>query len=276
MTIDTHENSQLKVAHRGVWASGDYPSVAAEVIPELGPTLVRAVGIRPGEKVLDIAAGSGNAAVAAARMGAEVTANDLTPELFEAGRRDAAAAGVSVSWQQGDAEDLPYDDASFDVALSCVGIMFTPFHQRAADELIRVVRPGGRIGLVNWTPGGFIGAMFAALKPYAAPAPEGAQPPPLWGDPDHVRRLLGAAVTDQHSERRMLVVDRFATAEEFLGFFKRAYGPTIAVYRRHSANPDVTAELDDTLLALAREHFRPGHPTMEWEYLLHTARRTGG
>jgi SAM-dependent methyltransferase len=273
MTVDIYQDTEIKAAHRSVWSSGDYPAVATEVIPELGPTLVRAVGIKRGENVLDIAAGSGNAAIAAAQSGARVIASDLTPELFEAGRRDAASAGVDVTWQQADAEDLPYDDASFDVALSTVGIMFTPFHQRSADELVRVVRPGGRIGLVNWTPGGFIGQVFAAMKPYAAPAPPGAQPPPLWGDPDHVAELLGDAVTDLHAERRVLAVDRFVDAEEFLDFFKRTYGPTIAVYNRHSGDPQVTAELDETLLALAREHFRPGQTTMDWEYLLVTASR---
>ena len=276
-TIDAQSHTlseteqRIKQAHRGIWASGDYPAVAAEVIPSLGQLLVDAVGVRPHERVIDIAAGAGNAAIPAALAGADVTATDLTPELFDAGRRAASAAGVQLTWRQADAEHLPFEDHSFDVALSCVGVMFAPFHQHAADELVRVVRPGGRIGLVSWTPSGFIGGMFAAMKPFAAPPPAGAQPPPLWGDPDHVAELLGESVTELRTERRMLVVDRFADAEEFLDFFKRSYGPTIAVYARHRDDSGVTAQLDEALLTLAGAHFRPGEPVMDWEYLLATA-----
>jgi SAM-dependent methyltransferase len=175
-----------------------------------------------------------------------------------------------VSWLEADAERLPFDDGSFDVAMSSVGVMFTPFHQRSADELVRVVRPGGRIGLINWTPRGFIGQVFATMKPYAAPPPAGAQPPPLWGDPDHLARLFGDKVTGLRTERRMLTVERFHAAEGFLAFFKRTYGPTIAVYARLANDPTASAELDQTLTDLARDNFG-GHPFMQWEYLLATA-----
>lgn len=203
-------------------------------------------------------------------MGARVTATDLTPELFDVGRRDAAVAGVTVNWLEADAERLPFEDGSFDVAMSSVGVMFTPFHQRSADELVRVVRPGERTGLVNWTPGGFIGTVFAAMKPYAAPPPAGAQPPPLWGDPDHVARLFGDAVTGLRTERRMLTVDRFRAASDFLAFFKRTYGPTIAVYAGLANDATASAELDQTLTDLARDNFGD-QPFMQWEYLLATA-----
>jgi SAM-dependent methyltransferase len=269
-TIDTALDIEIKSAHRTMWASGDYPAVASEVIPDLGAELVRALALRPGDLVLDVAAGSGNAALPAARAGARVTAADLAPELFDAGRREAATAGVDVSWLEADAERLPLPDDSFDVAMSCVGIMFTPFHQRSADELLRVVRRGGRIGLVNWTPGGFIGAVFAEMKRYAPPPPPGAQPPMLWGDPDHVANLLGDQVTDLHTERRMLTVDRFDYPEDFLVFFKRTYGPTIAVYSRLADDPVAAAELDRTLVDLARANF-DGRSFMQWEYLLATA-----
>lgn len=268
--IDTALDVQIKTAHRRMWASGDYPAVASEVIPALGTDLVRALDLRPGERVLDVAAGSGNAALPAARAGARVTATDLTPELFDVGRRDAAFAGLDVTWLEADAERLPFGEGSFDVAMSCVGIMFTPFHQRSADELVRVVRPGGRIGLVSWTPGGFIGTVFAAMKRYAPPPPPGAQPPPLWGDPDHVARLLGDRVSGLHTERRMLRVDRFGSPEDFLSFFKRTYGPTIAVYSRLADDPVAAAELDRHLLELVRDSFG-GRPFMRWEYLLATA-----
>ena len=137
-----------------MWALGDYPAVAIDVIPELGPELVAACRVRAGDRVLDVAAGTGNAAVPAALTGARVTASDLTPELFAAGRKFAARHGVTVQWEEGDAEALPYADGAFDVVLSCVGVMFAPHHQRAADELVRVCRPGGTIGLLSWTPDG--------------------------------------------------------------------------------------------------------------------------
>ncbi|HXV91743.1 MAG TPA: methyltransferase domain-containing protein, partial [Pseudonocardia sp.] len=153
----------LKARHRAMWALGDYPVVGNEVIAELGPVLVAASGVRRGDRVLDVAAGSGNVAVPAARTGAEVVASDLTPELFPAGREYAARAGVELTWEEGDAEALPYPDGSFDVVLSCVGVMFAPHHQQAADELVRVCRPGGTIGLISWTPEGFVGELFRTM-----------------------------------------------------------------------------------------------------------------
>lgn len=262
----------LKTRHRAIWASGDYPAVAAEVIPSLGPVLVQAAGIAAGQRVLDVAAGSGNAAVPAALAGASVVASDLAPELFDAGRRYAARHGVDLTWEQGDAEALPYADGTFDAVISCVGVMFAPHHRPAADELVRVCRPGGRIGLISWTPAGFIGQMFATLKPYAPPPPPGAQPAPLWGDPDHVRDLLGDRVTGFTAERRLLRVDRFAEPAAFRDFFKTCYGPTIAVYASLADRPDHVAALDADLVDLARrfDHGSSGL-VMDWEYLLVTA-----
>jgi SAM-dependent methyltransferase len=265
----------LKAKHRAMWALGDYPALAAEVVAGLGPALVDAVGVAPGERVLDVAAGSGNAAVPAALAGATVVASDLTPALLDAGRRSAEARGVSIDWQEADAEALPYEDAAFDVAMSCVGIMFAPHHATAAAELVRVVRPGGRIGLLSWTPTGFIGRMFATMKPYAPPPPPGAQPPPLWGDEQHVRELLGDAVTDVRVEKRRLVVDAFATPEAFRDYFVSHYGPTIAVYRHIGDDPERVAALDADLVALAQgaDEGEAGGPTvLGWEYLLVTAR----
>ena len=151
--------------------------MAIDVIPELGPALVAATGVRAGDRVLDVAAGTGNAAVPAALAGADVVASDLTPELFAAGREFAARHGVQIDWEEGDAEALPYADDSFDVVLSCVGVMFAPHHQQAADELVRVCRPGGPIGLLSWTPDGFVGELFRddeavrARRPRPAPSP---------------------------------------------------------------------------------------------------------
>jgi SAM-dependent methyltransferase len=255
-----------------MWALGDYPAVATELIPSLGSRLTEACHVGPGQRVLDIAAGSGNVAIPAARTGADVVASDLTPELLEAGRRAAEAQGLDLAWDVGDAEQLPYEDASFDTALSCVGIMFAPHHQTAADELVRVVRPGGTIGLINWTPEGFIGQMFATMKPYAPAPPPGVQPPPRWGDDAYVRSLLADGVSDVDVRREQVSVDRLATPEEFRDFFKAAYGPTVAVYRSIADDPARVAELDAALVELAATNDLGGG-RMEWEYLLFTARR---
>lgn len=258
------------------WALGNYAAVASGVIAPLGPALVEESGVVPGVRVLDVAAGSGNVAIPAASAGAEVLASDLTPELLEAGRVEAARAGVDIDWQVADAQALPFGDGAFDVVVSCVGVMFAPRHQDSADELVRVCRPGGTIGLINWTPQGFIGQMFATMKPFAAAPPPGAQPPPLWGDPAHVRALLADRAIEVTVERRMLTVDRFATAAEFRDFFKACYGPTIAVYAGIADDADKTAELDNALVELARRHDRgDGRLVMDWEYLLYVTRKRG-
>ena len=275
--LDTAEADRaLKAKHRAMWATGDYPALATDLIADLGRVLVEATGVATGDRVLDVAAGSGNAAIPAALAGAEVVASDLTPELFEAGRRQAAARGAEVYWQQADAEALPFADDEFDVVLSCLGVMFAPHHEAAAGELVRVCRPGGRIGLLNWTPEGFIGQMFATMKPYAPPPPPGAQPPPLWGTEDHVRALLGGSTTDLTVRRQTVTVDHFETPEEFRDYFKSHYGPTIATYRNIAGDPDQVRALDLALADLARRHDRgTGTTSLDWEYLLVTAVKNG-
>ena len=262
----------LKEKHQGMWALGNYPAVASEVIPELGPVLVQACGIQDGDRVLDVGAGSGNAAIPAAMTGARVTASDLTPELFDAGQEAADQIDVELAWEQADAEALPYEDAEFDKVISCVGVMFAPHHQQSADELVRVCRPGGTIGLINWTPEGFIGQMFATMRPFAAPPPPGSSPPPLWGDENHLRELFGDRVTDLRMQRQEVRVGRFGNAEAFRDFFKKNYGPTIAVYRNLGFDTDRVVRLDADLVELGRR-FGADDGTMQWEYLLVTATR---
>ncbi len=264
--------SDLKARHRAMWASGDYPSVAADVIAALGPALVSATGITAGDRVLDIGAGSGNASIPAAKIGADVIASDLTPELLDTGRAQAESLGVALDWRVADAESLPWGDAEFDAAISCVGIMFAPHHQQSADELVRVLRPGGRVGLLSWTPEGFIGQMFAVMKPYAPPPPAGAQPPPLWGSEEHLAGLFGDRLTEVTTRRETLTVDTFATPEEFRDFFKECYGPTISVYSFLGDDTERAAALDRALVDLAARH-DIGGGTMEWEYLVYTARK---
>ncbi|MEU3920364.1 class I SAM-dependent methyltransferase [Streptomyces sp. NPDC029004] len=274
MTDAVEADRALKAKHRGMWALGDYPAVATEVIPELGAVLVNACDVRDGERVLDVAAGSGNAAIPAALAGASVLACDLTPELLESGRRLAERLGAELEWRQADAEALPFADGEFDTVMSCVGVMFAPHHQPSADELVRVCRPGGTIGLLNWTPEGFIGQMFTTMKPYAPAPPPGAQPAPLWGREEHVRALLGDRVTDVVAHRRTVRIDRFDKPEAFREYFKTHYGPTIAVYRSIADDPDRVAALDRDLDELARRHdLGTGSTVMDWEYLLLTARR---
>ncbi|TBN57446.1 class I SAM-dependent methyltransferase [Glaciihabitans arcticus] len=283
MTDTMDANAVLKQKHRAMWALGNYPELATDIIADLGPRLVAAANVKSGDRVLDVAAGAGNAAIPAAMRGADVIASDLTPELLEVGKREAQMHGVTLDWQTADAEALPFDTASFDVTMSCVGVMFAPHHQATADELLRVTRPGGTIAVLNWTPQGFVGQMFATMKPYAAPPAPGAQPPPLWGDEAHVRELFGDAVRDVTARLDTVRISHFGSPEEFRDYFKSHYGPTIACYRNIGDDPERVAALDAELVALG-ERFAAastdsgdaGSGTgfeMGWEYLLVTATR---
>jgi SAM-dependent methyltransferase len=258
--------------HRALWALGDYASVATELVAPLGPVLVQASGIGAGDRVLDVAAGSGNASIPAALAGADVTASDLCPDLLERGRAIAQARGVSLTWREANAEALPFDNDEFDAVVSCIGVMFAPHHQDSADELVRVCRPGGVIGLISWTPEGFVGQMFTTMKPYMAAPPPGAQPAPLWGNEEHVRGLLGDRVTDFSAQRRAVRVDHFADGASFRDYFKANYGPTVATYRGLAEEPERVAALDAALAELG-DRYLAGMPTMEWDYLLVTARK---
>lgn len=265
------EDQALKARHRTMWALGDYPAIAHDVIGELGVTLVDAAGVQPGDHVLDVAAGTGNVALPAARRGAHVVATDLTPELLERGRRQAEEEGLALRWLEADAEALPCKDGEHDVVLSCVGAMFAPHHQATADQIARVTRSGGTIGLVSWTPEGFIGQMFATMRPYVPAPPPGVSPAPLWGHLDHVTTLFGDRITDVRARQEKLRVTAFATGAELRDYFKSHYGPTIVAYRGLADDPERTAALDADLARLADDHLVDG--VMEWEYLLLVATR---
>jgi SAM-dependent methyltransferase len=267
-------DSELKGRHRKMWASGDYPSMVETFLLPLGPQLVEACGIGPGMSVLDVAAGTGNASIPAAERGASVTASDLTPELLEAGRRRAEASGVQLEWVAADAENLPFEDQSFDVVMSSIGAMFAPHHQDVADEFVRVCRPGGTIGLLSWTPEGMIGALFRTMGPFAPPPPAGAQPPPLWGSEEHVRELFGERVDWRSHERQNLEITAFERPREYGEHFQAKYGPTI-VARANAEKSGREAELDEALDRFSDEWNRgtPEKARFEQEYLVSVGTR---
>jgi SAM-dependent methyltransferase len=262
-------DSEIKARHRAIWASGDYPSMVETFLLPLGPRLVEASAIRPGQRVLDVAAGTGNASIPAAWRGADVTASDLTPELLEVGQQRALADGLELQWVEADAEALPFEDESFDVVMSAIGAMFAPRHPAAAAELVRVCRRGGTIGLLSWTPEGMIGALFRLMAPFMPPPPPGAQPPPLWGSEDHVRQLLGDHVLFSRLERAVLEVTAFERPRDYGEHFKARYGPTIAA-RANAARNGREAEFDAALDAFCDEWNRgtPERARFEMEYLV--------
>ena len=262
-------DSELKVRHRKMWASGDYPTMVETFLLPLGPRLVEACDIGPGMRVLDVAAGTGNASIPAAKRGASVTASDLTPELFEAGRRRAEAEGVELEWVEADAENLPFEAESFDLVMSSIGAMFAPHHQDVADELVRVCRSGGTIGLLSWTPEGMLGALFRTIGQFAPPPPPGAQPPPLWGSEEHLRDLFGERVEWRTLERDVLEITAFERPRDYGEHFKAFYGPTIAA-RANAEKNGREAEFDDALDRFCDEWNRgtPERARFEKEYLL--------
>jgi SAM-dependent methyltransferase len=268
-------DSELKARHRKMWASGNYASMVDDWVGALGPRLVDACGIGPGMRVLDVAAGTGSASLPAAKAGADVTASDLTPELLEAGRERAAAQGLTLEWVEADAENLPFEDGSFDVVISALGAMFAPRHQQAADELVRVCRPGGTIGLLSWTPEGMVGGLFRTMGPFMPPPPPGAQPPPLWGSEEHLGTLLGDRVDVRSSERALLEVTLFERPSDFAEHFKERYGPTLVAQANAQRNGR-EAELEQALQGFFEECNRGSadRARFELEYLLTVATRT--
>ena len=239
----------IKTRQQGTWSSGDY-AVIGTTLQITGETLCEAVDVAAGERVLDVAAGNGNASLAAARRGCEVTASDYVPALLDGTRSRAAAEGLTVDVKEADAEALPFDDASFDVVLSIFGVMFTPNQERAAAELLRACRPGGRIGLANWTPEGFVGQMFKIVGRHVPP-PAGVRSPLEWGKETRLAELFGKDTQALGMNRREFIF-RYRSAEHWLDTFRTYYGP---VHKAFAALDDKASRaFEADLLALAREH----------------------
>jgi SAM-dependent methyltransferase len=262
--------AQLKATHRATWAAGSYADVAERLVDAVPPAhVIERAGIEPGMRVLDLAAGTGSVAIRAAALGAQVTALDLTPELFARGRERAAAAGVEVAWVEGDAEDLPFADGEFDRVLSTLGIQFAPRHVVAAGEAVRVTRPGGVIGLVNWTPAGHIGRVLKAVGSRMPKPPAFASPPPLWGSEEHVRSLLEPLGVEVTCETAVNPFTGFASAEDWVDYMTTNYGPLLKA-RERLAPSGQWDELREQIVALtaALDRGRPGALHIDAEYLL--------
>jgi SAM-dependent methyltransferase len=236
----------VKQRQQATWASGDF-AIIGVTLQIVGEALAEAADIRSGERVLDVAAGNGNATLAAARRFAAVTSTDYVPALLDKGRARAAAEGLQVDFRVADAEDLPFKDGSFDAVLSTFGAMFTPDHTRPAREMLRVVRSGGRIGLANWTPDGFIGQLFKVIGAYI-PAPAGLKSPALWGTEPHLVELFGAGAAKIQASRRNFNF-RYRSAAHWIQIFRDFYGPTHKAFAAlDPARQDALAKDITTLL----------------------------
>ncbi|MFT3752540.1 MAG: class I SAM-dependent methyltransferase [Paludibacter sp.] len=239
----------IKQRQQATWASGDF-AVVGTTLQIVGELLAEAADVRAGERVLDVAAGNGNATLAAARRFAQVTSTDYVPALLEKGRRRAEAEGLNVHFEVADAEALPYAAASFDVVLSTFGVMFAPDQARAARELLRVVRPGGRIGLANWTPEGLIGRLFKVIGAHVPP-PAGLRSPALWGTEGHLVSLFGPHARELRVERKSFAF-RYLSAAHFVQVFRDLYGPTHKAFAALDATGQQALERD--LTALLNDH----------------------
>ena len=242
----------VKARQQAMWASGDF-AVIGTTLQIVGEVLCEELDLRAGERVLDVAAGNGNATLAAARRFGRVTSTDYVPALLERGRLRAEAEGLDVTFEVADVEALPYSPASFDVVVSTFGVMFAPEHGQAASELMRVCRPGGRIGLASWTPEGFLGDLFRLVARHVPPIP-GVRSPLLWGTDAHVQELFGSAASIRHTRRQFAF--RYRSPEHWVEIFRTFYGP---VHKAFAALPaDGQAALESDLIALLRKADRGG------------------
>ena len=266
----TEVMTELRAKQQQVWSSGDYNRIAALTVA-VNETLVTSAQVAPGEDVLDVATGTGHAALAAARVGARVTGIDYVPELLDIGRQRAAAERLDVDFVEAAAEQLPFADGSFDAAISAIGVMFAADHERAAAELVRVVRPGGRIAVASWTRSGFVGGILGIVGRHVAPPP-GAQSPVRWGEEDVVAELLGGDV-ERVSSSVHTVTERFRSAEAFADLFLTFYGPTRSAAQR--LDDTGRAALRADLVNHAEVNARPGDDGLvtDWEYRIVRATR---
>jgi SAM-dependent methyltransferase len=264
MSTDTIDLATIKRGQQAMWASGDYGAIATQIAP-IAERLVDSVNPPAGSSVLDVAGGTGNAALAAARSNCRVTCTDYAPELLERGRERASAERLDITFETADAEALPYADGSYDVVLSVVGAMFAPDQAQTASELVRVCRPGGLIGLANWTPEGFLGDWFRAQGAHAAP-PAGLASPLRWGTEEGIAELLGDGVSSLHTERRAFTW-RFTDAASMVDLFRTVYGPTLKAFT--TVGPEGADALEQDLLAVVERaaHHRGGSIAIPAEYL---------
>jgi ubiquinone/menaquinone biosynthesis C-methylase UbiE len=277
MTMNESTRAEAASAARGMWALGDYHRFAKELIWSFGPVLVEACGISPGQRVLDVAAGTGNVAIRAAEAGADVVALDITPESLAAGRREAESRGLELEWVEGDAQVLPFGPDEFDVVTSSAGAIFAPDHRAVADEMVRVCRPGGTIGLITFVPAGLGAELFELFGRYAPPPAPGEQPPILWGDEGHVRELFGDRVSTLELTQKQYVEKlsgRSGTPRDYVEFYKETFGPVIATYASLVDQPEEAAALDRDFLDLATRWNRgtPEAAEYQYDYLLVIAR----
>jgi SAM-dependent methyltransferase len=254
----------IKTQQQATWASGDY-AIIGSTLQIVGERLAEAVDVRAGERVLDVAAGNGNATLAAARRFAQVTSTDYVQALLDRGAARAHADGLDVAFRIADVEDLPFADASFDVVLSTFGAMFTPEHARPAREMLRVLRPGGRIGLANWTPEGFIGQLFRVVGAHVPP-PAGLKSPALWGTEPHIVELFGSHAMDIRTRRRMFNF-RYRSAAHWLDLFRRYYGPVHKAFGRLDAAGQASLEADIIALLTRLNTAGPSALVVPGEYL---------
>ncbi len=254
----------IKQRQQATWASGDF-AVIGTTLQIVGETLAEAADVRAGERVLDVAAGNGNATLAAARRFADVTSTDYVPALLDKGRARADAEGLGVTFEVADAEALPFADASFDVVLSTFGAMFTPDHRRPALEMLRVTRSGGRIGLANWTPEGFIGRLFKVIGAHLPP-PAGLKSPALWGTEPHIVELFGHQATDIRCNRRIFNF-RYRSPAHWVQVFRDFYGPVHKAFAALDGTGQDALERDITLLLNAMNSAGPGSLVVPGEYL---------
>jgi SAM-dependent methyltransferase len=247
----------VKTRQQATWSSGNY-SVVGAMLQIVGENLGEAMDLRAGSRVLDVAAGNGNATLAAAHRWCDVTSTDYVPSLLEAGQRRAQAEGYDIRFQEADAENLPFPDASFDAVMSTFGVMFTPDQEKSASEMARVCRPGGKIGLANWTPDSFIGQVFKTIGRYVAP-PAGVKPPSLWGTRDRLEALFGTSAAEIGTTSRAFVF-RFRSPEHWLEVFRTYYGPMHKTFG--ALDTEKQAALTQDLLQLMAAGNRSGDNTL--------------